>query len=147
LSLNQDEFQTRAFLEMLHYASSKLRSRKDPAVAAANDNEINQHKNEFCHVFLTNGMEITTFTDIPKDCKTLICGLTNNFKGVFDSDKLVTYHGSRHVKNQNIKNCLFNKTYQWARDKMIGWNEGNGKIEGQNKILDLTNHIEGVVKT
>jgi hypothetical protein len=65
LSLNQDEFQTRAFLEMLHYASSKLRSRKDPAVASANDNEINQHKNEYCHVFLMNGMEVTTFTDIP----------------------------------------------------------------------------------
>jgi hypothetical protein len=50
---------------MLHYASSTLRSRKDPAVASANDNEINQHKNEYCHVFLMNGMEVTTFTDIP----------------------------------------------------------------------------------
>ena len=84
---------------MLHYASSKLRSRKDPAVAAANDNEINQHKNEYCHVFLMNGMEVSTFEDIPQECKTLICGLSNNFKGVFDSGKLVTYHGSRHVKN------------------------------------------------
>jgi hypothetical protein len=30
---------------------------------------------------------------------------------------------------------------------MIGWNEANAKIEGQNKILDLTNHIEGVAKS
>jgi len=30
---------------------------------------------------------------------------------------------------------------------MIGWNDANGKIEGQNKILDLTNHIEGVAKS
>jgi hypothetical protein len=131
---------------MLHYASSKLRSRKDPAIALANDNEIQQHKNEFQHLFMMNGVEVTSFNDIPLDCKTLICSLTNNFKGIFDSGKLVTYHGSRQVKNLNIKNCLFNKTYQWARDQMIGWNEANEKIEGQNKILDLTNHIEGVVK-
>lgn len=30
---------------------------------------------------------------------------------------------------------------------MIGWSEINKKIEGQNKILDLTNHIEGVAKS
>lgn len=28
---------------------------------------------------------------------------------------------------------------------MLNWNQKNEKIEGQNKILDLTNHIEGVV--
>jgi len=111
LSLNQEEFQTRGFLEMLHYASSKLRSRKDPAVARDRDNEINPHKNEYSHLFLLNGMEITAFDDIPADQNTLICSLTANFKGIFDSGKLVTYHGSRHVKNNNIKNCLFNKTY------------------------------------
>lgn len=101
---------------MLHFASSKLRSRKDPAVASANDNEINQHKNEYSHLFLMNGVEVTNFSAIPDDQKTLICGLTANFKGIFDSGKLVTYHGSRHVKDLNIKNCLFNKTYKWARD-------------------------------
>ena len=120
--MNQDEFHVRAFLEMLHYASSKLRSNKDPAIASANENEINHHKNEYSHAFLMNGMEISSFNEIPQDCKTLICGFSKNFKGVFDSGKLVTYHGSKLVKNQNIKNCLFNKTYQWARDKMIGWN-------------------------
>jgi len=115
---------------MLHYASSKIRSRKDPAVARDRDNELNQHKNEYSHLFLLNGMEITNFNDIPAEQNTLVCSLTANFKGVFDSGKLVTYHGSRHVKNTNIKNCLFNKTYQWARDQMIGWNEANAKIEG-----------------
>jgi hypothetical protein len=96
---------------MLHYASSKLRSRKDPAVATANDIEINQHKNEFSHLFLMNGLEVTCFNDIPADTKILICTLSNSFKGIFDSGKLVSYHGSQRVKDQNIKNCLFNKTY------------------------------------
>lgn len=111
LSLNQEEFENRGFLEMLHYASTKLRSRSDPQVASANDNEINQHKNEFTHLYMMNGMEVKNFEDIPWDTSLLVCCLTHNFKGVFDSGKLVTYHGSKVVKNQNIKNCLFNKTY------------------------------------
>ncbi len=110
---------------MIHYVSTKLRSRSDPQVASANDNEINQHKNEFTHIFMENGTEVNTFTDIPKDVNLLICCLSHNFKGIFNSAKLVTYHGSKVVKNQNIKNCLFNKTYQWSREKMLNWSSQN----------------------
>ncbi len=93
---------------------------------------------------MINGVEVKNFTDIPRETNLLVCCLNHNFKGVFDSAKLTTFQGSKVVKNENIKNCLFNKTYQWSRDKMLHWNEQNAKIEGPNKILDLTNHIEGV---
>ena len=57
---------------------------------------------------------------------------------------MVTYSGAKVVKRRNIKNCLFNKTYQWMRDKMLYWTNENEKIDGQNKLFDLGNHIEGV---
>jgi len=49
------------------------------------------------------------------------------------------------VKNQNVKNCLFNKTFQWSKEKMLDWNSYNQKVDENNKLIDLTNHIEGVM--
>ena len=31
------------------------------------------------------------------------------------------------------------------RDKMLNWTEDNDRVEGQNKLLDLKDHIEGVI--
>jgi hypothetical protein len=62
LKLDQEEFEKRGFLEMLHYASKNLHQKKNlnngQNSNAADVNVIDQHKNEFTHLFLENGKEI-----------------------------------------------------------------------------------------
>jgi hypothetical protein len=148
LSLSQEDFERRAFLEMLHFASKVLKARSVHQVGGppVDENEINKHRNEFTHLFQLDGTEITSLRDIlAGDSKILVCALSQNFKGMFDTSKMSDFHGSKVMKNNNVKNCLMSKIYKWARDKMLDWTEENEKIEGSNKILDLTNHIEGVV--
>ena len=130
---------------MMHFASDLLKRRANITTGGEysipDSNEINIHKNEFTHMFLVDGYEINSLREIPSDTKYIVCCMNKNFKGIFDSERIVTYHGAKVVKNNNMKNCLFNKTYQWVRDKMIYWTEANDKVEGQNKILDMHKHI------
>ena len=77
---------------MLHYASKKLHVRTVTGQGSVDDNVIDQHKNEFTHLFLENGKEINSLKDIPPETKLLICCLGSHFKGIFDSRKIVDYH-------------------------------------------------------
>ena len=74
---------------MLHYASSMLRKRmkntKGVMDVLAQDNEVRKHMNEFSHLFLLNGVEITSLRNIPNDAKFLVCCMSKTFKGVVDS--------------------------------------------------------------
>ena len=130
---------------MLHYASQTLHRRTSNGISKASENLIDQHKNEFTHLFLENGKEIKSLRDIPPTTSVLVCCLGSTFKGLHDSRKIVDYHQAKVVKNQNIKNCLFNKTFQWSKEKMLDWNSYNQKVDENNKLIDLTNHIEGVM--
>eukprot|EP00347_Sterkiella_histriomuscorum_P001155 403373116 len=139
LSLKQTDFEKRGFLEMLHYATLKLKKDK----YHYEDNEINIHRNEYTHLFTLNGEEISNLHEIPEDVRVCVCSMGKNFKGVINSQKLVSFQDYKLGKDQNIKNHIYHKTQLWIRDKMLQWNQGNEKVDDLNKIIDLqhTNRI------
>lgn len=118
---------------MLHFATKKLKKDKHHF----EDNEINIHQNEFTHLFTMNGEEITNLQDIEHDMKILVCSMNKHFKGIINSQKLVSFRDYKLVKNENIKNHLFHKTHQWIRERMHNWNHSNVKLDDKNKLLDI----------
>lgn len=147
LTLTQDDFEKRGFLELLHDASLKLKHRLNNAFGDFNvpeDSEIAKHKNEFTHLFFMDGAEITSLREIPREEKYLVCCMDRQFMGILDTEKLVSFQGSKLVKRKNIQNCLFNKTYQWMKDKMVNWTEENEKVEGPNKLFEINKHLQSI---
>ena len=86
---------------------------------------------------MVNGIEVTNLRDIPEETTLLVCGKNKNFKGVVDSNKMVSYGGSIKLRKKNIQKCLFTKTYKWMRDNMLGWAHENEKVELADKVIDI----------
>ena len=82
-------------MELLYLASSTLHPHSD-------EGEISRHLNEFTHLFLPNGVEITNLRDVPDDTTMLICAKSKIFKGIIDTNKVVSYNGSIKLKKKNI---------------------------------------------
>ncbi|CDW74465.1 UNKNOWN [Stylonychia lemnae] len=136
LTLKQSDFERRGFLEMLHFASTRLKSNK----YQQEDSEITMHKDQFTHLFTINGEELNNLIEIPEDVKVCVCSTTKHFKGIINSRKLVSFKNYKAYKDQNIKNHLYHKTYEWIKDKMLDWNKDNSKIDNDNKLLDLNKY-------
>ena len=79
---------------MLHDATIKLKKNKNHH----EDNEINVHKNEFTHLFTLGGEEIKSIKNITEDIKVLVCSTDKNFKGIINSNKMVSFHDYKTVK-------------------------------------------------
>jgi hypothetical protein len=69
LSLKQEDFDKRGFLEMLHFATMKLKRN----MFHHEESEINIHKDEFTHLFTISGDEIRNLSEISRDTKILVC--------------------------------------------------------------------------
>lgn len=70
-TLKQEDFQKRAFLEMLHHATLKLK--RSGIARQMPDNEIDLHKDEFTHLYTIKGEEIVSLSDINPDIQVLVC--------------------------------------------------------------------------
>lgn len=80
---------------MLHYISQMFKRSHNKQVGggAPEGTEITKHIHEVSHLFTLNGTEINSLKEIDPNVDTLVACMSRIFKGVIDSEKLVTYQG------------------------------------------------------
>lgn len=92
MTLLQDDFEKRGFLELLHFATNRLKKNSEGHSTITPDNIVDLLKEEFTHIFTMKGEEVTNLREIPEEAKVLVCSKNKHFRGVINSSKLVDFH-------------------------------------------------------
>lgn len=97
----QADFEERALLEMLNYATKELQP------------NINKPKHYYKYLFSLQGKPITSLRQISEDTKALIVSDHRQFKGVYSISKIMSYENHSNKADFQGRHQIKNQVDNW----------------------------------